>query len=546
MKALPKQPHPSELQALHQLYQNGQLPLAEVQAKAMLAHYPKSLAVLNLLGMCQQAQGKLREAAGSFRKMLTLDPRIAELHFNLGAINTQLNDVKAAISCYRKALQLKPDLTVAHFNLGALLQQQDHLQEAGKHYQQAVAQQPGFYEAWANLGTVQQLQGDLHAAETCYRKALALNADARGYFNLGTVLYGQGQHTDAIDAFREALRLEPQFADAWNDLGETYRDQGDMEEAVRCYREALKADPKHSRANYNLGESYCLGDQLEQAVPYFAASDFADAQERVLQCLYKTKHFDAFKQRFDELIKQGQHNSILLGTLSTHYAINFHSDNPYRFCQNPMSLVLHTHIDELSEPNSPLLGDLLHDIKSLQIAERKQGRLYYGIQSAGNLLQRAEPSFRKLAALIRAKVKAYQKHFAGNDDTLIRLFPKELEFASSWYLRMKQGGYLTSHIHEEGWISGCVYLQLPDKGVDGHEGSFEYGTDGDDYPRLHDDFPSRIVDQAVGDLVLFPSSLFHRTIPFQSEQERVCVAFDIKPRAVSSGESKASPNSVER
>lgn len=531
MKALPKQPHPAELQALHQLYQNGQVPLAEVQAKALLARYPKSLAVLNLLGMCQQVQGKLREAADSFRKMLVLDPRIAEIHFNLGAINTQLNDVKAAISGYRKALQLKPDLTVAHFNLGALLQQQNLWQEASKHYQQAVAQQPGFYEAWANLGTVLQLVGDLSGAEACYRKALALNADARGHFNLGTVLYGQGLHSAAIEAFREALRLDPHFADAWNDLGETWRDQGDMEEAVRCYREALKADAQHARANYNLGESYCLGGQLEQAIPCFAASDFADAPERVLQCLYKTRQFDRFKQRLDEFVTQGRHDSILLGTLSTHYAINFQQDNPYRFCGNPMDFVWHTHIAELSAADNPLLSDLLEDIKTLHIAERKQGRLYYGIQSAGNLLQRAEPSFQKLAALIRAKVKAYQQQFAGSEDALIRLFPKELEFASSWYLRMKQGGYLTSHIHEEGWISGCVYLQLPDKGADGHEGSFEYGTDGDDYPRLHDDFPSRIVDQVVGDLVLFPSSLFHRTIPFHAEQERVCVAFDIKPRA---------------
>jgi hypothetical protein len=96
---------------------------------------------------------------------------------------------------------------------------------------------------------------------------------------------------------------------------------------------------------------------------------------------------------------------------------------------------------------------------------------------------------------------------------------------------MNQGGYLTSHIHEEGWISGCIYLKLPDKNQD-HEGSFEYSTDGDDYPRLHDDFPSRIVDQQVGDLVLFPSSLFHRTIPFHSDQERVCVAFDVKPSSM--------------
>lgn len=117
MKVQPKQPQPAELQAIHQLFQAGQVPLAEIRAQALAAAYPKSLPALNLLGMCQQAQGKLRDAAASFRKMIALDPNIAEIHFNLGAIYTQLNDAKGAMAAYRKALQIKPDLTVAHFNL---------------------------------------------------------------------------------------------------------------------------------------------------------------------------------------------------------------------------------------------------------------------------------------------------------------------------------------------------------------------------------------------------------------------------------------------
>jgi len=528
MKAPLKQPQPAELQAIHQLFQAGQVALAEVRAQALASAFPKSLPALNLLGMCQQAQGKLREAAASFRKMIALDPNIAEIHFNLGAIYTQLNDAKGAMAAYRKALQIKPDLTVAHFNLGALLQQQSQWQEAATHYRQAVEQQPGYFQAWANWGAVLQTVGDLKAAEQCYRKALEINADALGYFNLGTNLYDQGAHGQAIEAFNQALQLDPQFADAWNDLGEIYRDQANMDEAVRCYRAALQANAEHGRANYNLGESYCLGGQFEQAIPYFAASDFADAQERVLLCLYKTGQFEAFKQCLDQFIAEDRHGSVLLGSLATHYATNFRQVDAYGYCRDPMRFVRHTFIEELADPNSALLSQLLDDVKHLAIAERKQGRLYYGMQSAGNLLQRPEASFQQLAMLIRAKIKAYRDHFAGSDDALIRRFPKALEFASSWYLRMNQGGYLTSHIHEEGWISGCVYLQLPDK-CDSHEGSFEYGTDGDDYPRLHDDFPTQIVDQKVGDLVLFPSSLFHRTIPFNSDQERICIAFDIKP-----------------
>ncbi len=525
---LPRHPSPDELQPLHQLFQAGRFQQAESTARSLLSRYRKAPVLYNIIGLCQQSQGQYREALASFRKLISLDPRIAEGHFNLALLHSQFDKLQDAIFCYRKALRLKPDFTAAHFNLAALLQAQGQFDEAADHYRKAVALDPSFFEALANLGTVLQRQGRLEKAGECYRKALALNDDARGHFNLGTVLYGLGQHREAVQSFREAIARDPNFTDAWNSLGETLRDNGEMDEAVRCYRQALAVDPAHARAKYNMGEYLFLAGRLHDAIPYFESSDFADSRERALLCLYKTEQFEAFEQRFAKVIADGAHNSVLLGALATHYAGNFRQPNPYRFCPSPMDYVRHCRIDELAAPDSPLLQELLHDIRHLAIAERKQGRLYYGIQSAGNLLLRSEPSFQRLAALIREKIDDYRRHYAGSSDGLISDFPRSIEFTSSWYLRMKQGGYLSSHIHEEGWISGCVYLKLPKRGDD-HEGSFAYSTDGDDYPRLHDDFPQRIVDVEVGDLVLFPSSLFHRTLPFQSDEERVCVAFDVKP-----------------
>jgi tetratricopeptide (TPR) repeat protein len=523
-----RHPNPADMQALEQLFQSGHFSQAEAKAQALLAASPKMLALYNLLGLSQQAQGKYHEAVASFRKMLALEPRIAEIHFNLGVILAQLGDANEAIASYRKTVQMKPIFTVAHFNLAILLQAQGQLQDAAGHYRKAIAIEPGFVEALANLGTVLQQGGQLEEAGQCYRKALALRADARGYFNLGTTLYDQGKHDAAISAFREAVQLDVHFADAWNSLGETLRDRGAMDEAIRCYEQALVVQPNHGRAKYNLGEYFCLANRLQDAIPYFENSDFADAKERALQCYYKTRQFEVFKHKFDQFAANKRHASVLLGTLSAHYATNFDVENTYNFCKNPMDYVLQLRIDELIAPDSHFLAQLLHDIEHLAIAERKQGRLYYGMQSAGNLLMRTEPSFQKLTAIIRNKVLAYRQHFADSGCELILNFPRNIEFASSWYLRMKQGGYLTSHIHEEGWISGCIYLKLPEKGR-AHEGCFAYSTDGDDYPRLHEDFPSQIVDIQVGDLVLFPSSLFHRTVPFHADQERVCVAFDIKP-----------------
>jgi tetratricopeptide (TPR) repeat protein len=529
MKTQPnRQPGPAEMQALFQLFQSGRLPQAEAQARQLITRCKNSPVLFNVLGLCQEGQGRDREAAESYRKALQYDPRVPDLHFNLGACLARLGQIDPAQASYRKALQLRPNFAAAHFNLGTLLQGQGRLQEAAHHFQQAVTHEPGFFAAYGNLGALLQQRGQLEEAERCYRKALALKSDARGHFNLATALHDQGDHVEAIREFRTAVGLEPQFADAWNHLGETLRDHGEMDEAIRCYQQALAAQPGHGRALYNLGEYHYLAGQLHDAVPYFVKSDFADAPDRALQCLYKTRQFEPFKQSFDRLSSSAQHRSILMSTLSTHYATNFRLPDPYNFCREPMDFVQHTRIDELAGPDSSLHRELLRDIETLAIAERRQGRLYYGIQSAGNLLKRPEASFQRLAALIRDKVIDYQQRYAGSSCEMLLGFPREIEFASSWYLRMKKGGHLTSHIHEEGWISGCVYLQLPDR-QGGHEGCFEYSTDGDDYPRMHDEFPQQVAEIEVGDLVLFPSSLFHRTIPFHSEQDRVCVAFDIRP-----------------
>ncbi len=523
-----KQLSQAELQTLHQMFQAGQLQQTEAMAKSLLRQYKQDPALLNILGLCQQQMGRYEEALGNFRKLLSVNPRIPEVQFNLAILFSQLGKTKEAITCYQKALQLNPEMTAAHFNLGALWQAQGELQKAEKQYRLAVGQQPGYFEAVANLGTVLQEQSKFKDAEQCYRQALELRTDAQGYLNLGTVLYGLGQHQEAVEAFETALQLQPEFAEAWNALGEIRRDQGDMNAAVKCYKRAMGINPKHDRALYNMGEYLCLADKLEEALPYFQRSQFADSQDRALQCLYKTGQFEAFKQGLEALSAKSAHNSILLGALSTHYATNFQQQNNYRFCLSPMDYVWQTHIDELTASDNDLLQKLLHDIKHLAIAERKQGRLYYGIQSAGNLLLRSEASFQQLAALLRDKINAYQTQFKGSQDNIIKHFPKHISFTSSWYLRMKQGGYLSSHIHEEGWISGCVYLQLPER-IEEYEGCFSYSTDGDDYPRQHDEFPSQVADIKVGDLVLFPSSLFHRTLPFQSDQERVCVAFDVSP-----------------
>ena len=98
---------------------------------------------------------------------------------------------------------------------------------------------------------------------------------------------------------------------------------------------------------------------------------------------------------------------------------------------------------------------------------------------------------------------------------------------SAWYVLMEQGGHLTMHNHPAGWLSGVIYLEMPT--TKDNEANIEFGLHGNNLPILNSNYPKKTYEVREGDLVMFPSSLFHRTLPFHSKQNRLCISFDINP-----------------
>ena len=522
-----RQPSQTEIQPILQALNAGNLEIAEAIAKKMLKQFPNAFVIYNLYGNALAGQNKFKDAVAAFRKALAIDSSVAELHFNVGILLTNLNRTDEAIASYKKAIKLRPSLTDAHYNLGTALQAQGKFEQAGTSYKKAVELEPGFFEALANLGVVLQEQNRLAEAIEIYKKVLLIQQDAKVFFNMGTALKNEGKLGDAVESYNQALALNPDYAEVHSNMGEVLRDQGRYDESVTSYKKALANDPSLPVANYSLAIYLYDSGDLDGALEHFQRSQFADWQERSLYCLYKTGRFDEFKKGLDTL-KAKKHNSPFLATLTGHYADNFGTENDYNFCKNPLDFVFHTEIKEL-KGDSELRKQLLHDINVADVEEKTQGRLHNGVQSAGNLFKRSEASFQQLGKLVEDAIQRYRESFKGEDCEFVKAFPKNTEFASSWFVKMQQGGHLTSHIHEEGWVSGALYLTMPTNKQHEHEGSIELSTHGDDYPKKHDNFPTKTVAPEVGDLVMFPSSVFHRTIPFSSDEERICVAFDLKP-----------------
>ena len=150
-----------------------------------------------------------------------------------------------------------------------------------------------------------------------------------------------------------------------------------------------------------------------------------------------------------------------------------------------------------------------------------------GYQSSGNLLDNPVLEIAELKKKIEKQISIYRKNYKNSDDHYITRWPNESEL-NGWYVKLKKQGQLKSHIHENGWLSGVFYIKVP-KPLRKNEGSINLSLQGFDYP-YDKNLPNLYYAPKPFDLILYPSSLFHYTVPFTSNDERHCIAFDLTPK----------------
>jgi hypothetical protein len=100
-------------------------------------------------------------------------------------------------------------------------------------------------------------------------------------------------------------------------------------------------------------------------------------------------------------------------------------------------------------------------------------------------------------------------------------------FAGAWSSRLADCGFHANHIHPMGWISSCYYVGLPDavKDKETKQGWIKFGEPDIDVGLGF----RRAIQPAPGRLVLFPSYMWHGTIPFHDSMPRTTIAFDVMP-----------------
>ena len=157
---------------------------------------------------------------------------------------------------------------------------------------------------------------------------------------------------------------------------------------------------------------------------------------------------------------------------------------------------------------------------------KNQGTLHSGIQTSGNLFLLDYPFISSIKKAIESKIELYKNKFINSGQGFISNWPENYELIG-WMISMKKGGFLEPHNHEYGWITGSFYLQVPKLCNNEDSGGLAFSYQGPRYPSKGKKFGLKINKVKTRDICIFPSSLFHHTIPFESDEQRICFVFDL-------------------
>jgi len=160
----------------------------------------------------------------------------------------------------------------------------------------------------------------------------------------------------------------------------------------------------------------------------------------------------------------------------------------------------------------------------------------YGVASA-NSWRIDEPCLERskmvplLQQLIKREAENYVASLGDRSDAWLGQ-RKRSGFLHHWSVITDGDGFEEWHVHQNGWLSGAYYVDIPDFIVSGEGpgGCVAFGLpEGIVGDEPHEKFGTRMFRPRSGLVMMFPSHSFHRTYAHRGDKRRICLAFDIAP-----------------
>jgi tetratricopeptide (TPR) repeat protein len=422
------------------------------------------------LGLSLKFQRRYAKALNHLNRAKLLAPRNHQIQGSCAVALQHLQRFDDAIAVYEQMLALEPLDLATHLQVNELLYRQGRDERFLRSYDEAARKVP--------------------------ESALPLNAK-------GQFLLKAGRPHDAHEAFRQSLQIAPQDAATLTGLAHSLEALGDLASAqafhdrsvlihprnpdtlVACAGFLLRSgDPRRALDVAARALAVQPADQAALALLGLCYRAFSDEREHLLN------DYGSFVRVIDVDAPDGYADMEVFNRDLASYLDGLHGDVRENFTQ------------------------------TLRGGTRLYDELFYnGHDLVDRLRVKIEEAIRRYIATLNAD--------AAHPFTSRRA--AAFSYSGSWSSRIAGSGFHVNHIHPAGWISSAYYVAVPEASADGHKqpGWLKFGEPTDDFDPS---FTARLtVQPKPGRLVLFPSYMWHGTLPCHSPQNRTTIAFDVVP-----------------
>jgi tetratricopeptide (TPR) repeat protein len=539
--------------------------------RAFAAAPKEAMHALNL-GRAQAMTGKVEDAINDFRAAVKLNPKLEAAYFELATLQQRCGRLEEAQATWRKLLRVLPDHAEARLRLGWVLM------EAGKPGDAEILLRRAL-DAASDRKTQANLRNGLawairrqnrHEEALTEFEAVRRLDPAMPFVDIqrAEIMQELRRYDEAEAIFRAALAREPRnplLHRAYNDLlyrlgrkeeflasydrvgksRELLMDKAAFltqdnrpDQAYEAYREILAMHPGDVSAALGAAGMLSLLERHGEASRIFDAvlaqhGDNVEVCNSAAEAALLGSEPDKSLALSQRALRLAPYNQASLAGLSA--ALRVMGDERDEALNGYDSLI---QLFDLEPPegfadmavfNIELNAylDRLHPQTREYISQSLRG----GTQTPAQLFGAGHELVQKLQTRISETVTRY---IAGLKEDANHPFlsrrARDFRYIGSWSSRLRDCGFHINHIHT-GWISSCYYVAVPEAAKDetARQGWIKFGEPS--FAVKLNNPIRRAVQPVPGRLVLFPSYMWHGTIPFHDAQPRTTVAFDVVPKA---------------
>jgi Flp pilus assembly protein TadD len=475
---------------------------AEIQCRALVDADRSSPESWALLGFILGNQSRLLEAEAAYAQALALSPGNALVHRRLGSLLARQDRAEEALAALAQARSLGMRGFELELAAGKAFNQLGRLEEAERALAAAAGLRPRHADTQLRLARVRQARGDPDFA----RSLAAAVREAPADFQLQEVLVALLMRAGRADVAEQLLRGQLERAGPVPHLrfmlSAVLRETQRLAEAETEALETAGAVPENAAVVENLVSILLSRGRPDEALAFIRAQRARTPAAQAWLAYEATAARLLGDPRYRELYDYQR--------LVRCYELQ--PPPPHR---------------SMAELNTALLEVLAarHRCDSHPLGMS----LRQGSQTTRNLVMDAEPLIQALLRSFEHPLREYLGALgreAGHPFTARNAGAARI--TTAWSVQLRRGGFHVNHYHNEGWISSAYYVAVPEETSDEglKSGWLKLGE-----PR----FPTPgagvgcFVRPVAGQVVLFPSYMWHGTTPIHGPQLRTALSFDAVP-----------------